>query len=89
LYGEEWVSSQFSGCSGLFPPISNPGADTFEGDFSESLPLLEVDVLGCVAMDVAPPYLTALAGIDSMYLSPGFPWWDGPSSAGRFSKVVP
>jgi hypothetical protein len=47
-------------CSGLFLLISNPGADTFDWDFLWFLPLLKVGMLGCVAMDVASPYQTAL-----------------------------
>jgi hypothetical protein len=46
-------------------------------------------MLGYVAMDVAPPYQTALGGVSSGYLSPGFPWCDWLSGVGRFSDVVP
>jgi hypothetical protein len=44
-----------------------------------SLPLLNVGMLDCMAMDVAPPYQTALGGIHSGCLSPGCSWWDGSS----------
>jgi hypothetical protein len=54
-----------------------------------SLSLLKICMLGYVAMDVAHPFWTALGGIRSGCLNLGFPWWDGPSSAGRFSEVVP
>jgi hypothetical protein len=54
-----------------------------------SLSLLKVDIrLGSVAMDVVLPYRTALGGIRSGYLSPGFSWWDGLFGVGRFSEVV-
>jgi hypothetical protein len=45
-------------------------------------------MLGCVTMDVAPPYQTALGGVGSGCLSPSFPWWDGPSGASR-DVVIP
>jgi hypothetical protein len=54
-----------------------------------SLSLLKVGMLGCVAMDVAPPYGTVLGEINSGCLIPGFPWWDGLSGVGRLSEVLP
>jgi hypothetical protein len=51
------------------------------GSLSVSLPLLKVGVLGCVAVDVAPPYQKDLEGISSVCLHPGF--------SGRISKVAP
>jgi hypothetical protein len=58
------------------------------GTFSESLSLINVGVLCCVSMDVAPPYWTTLGEIGSGYLIPGFPWWNGSSVTGRFFKVI-
>jgi hypothetical protein len=55
--------------------------------FSLFLPLLKVAMLGCVAMDFAPPYQTALRGIISGYLSPGFPSWVGLSGADCFFEM--
>jgi hypothetical protein len=55
--------NQLTESSGLFPLISNPGADTLTGTFSMHLSLLKVGMLGCVAMDVAPLYQTALGGL--------------------------
>jgi hypothetical protein len=46
-YGEECVSSQFNECSGLFPLISNPGADNLTGILNVSA-LLKVGILVCV-----------------------------------------
>jgi hypothetical protein len=37
-YGEEWVFSQFNEGSGLFPLISNPGADLSYRGFLFSAP---------------------------------------------------
>jgi hypothetical protein len=55
--------------------------------FSVYLSLLIVAMLGCVAMDFAPPYQTALRGIISGYLSPGFPSWVGLSGADCFFEM--
>jgi hypothetical protein len=65
-----------------------PGADTFnQGFLFASAP--EGSYAGCVAMDIATPYQTALRVIYLGCLSPGFHWWDGPSGVGSFSEVVP
>jgi hypothetical protein len=66
--------TQFNEYSGLFSLISNPNLTLVTGTVSVSLLLLKVGILGCVAMDVAPPYWTVLGVISSRCLSPGFPW---------------
>jgi hypothetical protein len=53
-----------------------------------TLSLLKIGMLDFMAMGVSPPYCTALGRIGSGCLSPGFPWWDRPSGAGKFSEVV-
>jgi hypothetical protein len=59
------------------------------GSFSISLSFLKVGMLACLVMDVAPLCQIALGGVSSGWLSPVFPWYDGPSGAGRISEVLP
>jgi hypothetical protein len=60
------------------------------GAFSLSVSLFQVDMLGCVAIDVAPTCSTGLGGICTWHLSLGFPCWDGsPGTVGFFEVVLP
>jgi hypothetical protein len=68
--------------SGLFPLISNTGADLLTGAFPVSLPLLQVGMLGCVAMDVASPYQTPLGGGDLLWV------FEPRLSLGRMSLLI-
>jgi hypothetical protein len=52
--------SSVNECSGLFPLISNLGSDILTGAHSVSLPLLKLDMLGCVGMDGVPLFWTTL-----------------------------
>jgi hypothetical protein len=63
---------QFNECSVLFPLIAGSGGYVFTGSLTKTLSLLKVCMLGCMAIDVAPPYQMALGGISSGCLSLGF-----------------
>jgi hypothetical protein len=50
----------------------------FTRTFNKTLSLLKVGMLGCVTVDLSPPYQTALWGISSGCLNPGFISGMGP-----------
>jgi hypothetical protein len=50
------LKKQLNECSGFFPLISNPGADTSSRVSLCVSALLNVGMLGCVSEGVVPPY---------------------------------
>jgi hypothetical protein len=83
------IENQFTESSRIIPLASNPGTSTFDWDFL-SVPVPSQGwYAGLCGNGCCPSLMNSLPGFYSGFLSPVFPWCDGPSVAGRISEVCP
>jgi hypothetical protein len=62
-YGKEWVSIQFNGYSGLFPLMSNPGADSFDRSSLFVSAPSQVSYAGLCVNGCCPSLLDGFGGV--------------------------